>query len=406
MILEDIYCNNYNLKEREIYPTMDFVIHEDIMDSYDRVEYLNDTVGKVPMKMNFTTHAMNSNNSFADWKYLKKIKPCMAYPNGKIAYYLDPDDYNKKEDGTQSDVANQYSILNAMVVIPKIYKKEWKDGNNRYVSFCEIKKDEDYHADGFDVLGKEREYMLIPMFYGALDNQGRMRSLSGMLSYNSASNKTTDQQNEAIKAMSGTALFFGGGIINTINDLCILLTKSTNSQESFGYGMCNSYVNDPSQNYGTKVNAVVNGGMFYGSNDKKSFNKIFHSCVLGSMMLWQRDPYQIGVNGLQKVSPDYKYDLTGDSYVNTGVTMTTNGYYATTKYIEGFGDIATQDITCSDSTGYCDHTWVNNTITAVSIRFGGCVNGLGVGLWARDLGNLASDSWWSVGASLMIPSRA
>ena len=31
----------------------------------------------------------------------------------------------------------------------------------------------------------------------------------------------------------------------------------------------------------------------YGSDDNKSFNKIFHSAVLGSYMLWQRDPYKM-----------------------------------------------------------------------------------------------------------------
>ena len=61
--------------------------------------------------------------------------------------------------------------------------------------------------------------------------------------------------------------------------------------------MCSSYVEDKAQHYGTQINKVVGGGRFYGSDDNKSFNKIFHSAVLGSYMLWQRDPYMVAVNG-------------------------------------------------------------------------------------------------------------
>ena len=37
------------------------------------------------------------------------------------------------------------------------------------------------YAVGFNVLGKERDYMLIPMFYGSIDSNGKMRSIAGQL---------------------------------------------------------------------------------------------------------------------------------------------------------------------------------------------------------------------------------
>ena len=52
-------------------------------------------------------------------------------------YYLNPDDYTKKADGTASDVSNANFAGNAMAVIKKIYKKEYKVGSDRYVYFCE-----------------------------------------------------------------------------------------------------------------------------------------------------------------------------------------------------------------------------------------------------------------------------
>ena len=34
-------------------------------------------------------------------------RPCMLKSDGTVDYYLDPDDYSKREDGTASDISNQ-----------------------------------------------------------------------------------------------------------------------------------------------------------------------------------------------------------------------------------------------------------------------------------------------------------
>ena len=64
--------------------------------------------------------------------------------DGEIKYYLNPDDYTKKADGTASDVSNANFAGNAMAVIKKIYKKEYKVGSDRYVYFCERQVDPDF----------------------------------------------------------------------------------------------------------------------------------------------------------------------------------------------------------------------------------------------------------------------
>ena len=170
--------------------------------------------------------------------------------------------------------------------------------------------------------------------------------------------------------------------------------------------MCSTYVEDKAQHYGTQINTVVGGGQFYGSSDQKSFNKIFHSCVMGSYMLWQRDPYMLLKNGRILVSPDYTYDLTGATYLDTGVDLAANGYYATTRVIEDFGSVPTDELVCSSATGYCDHTWVNATILAVSLRFGSCNHGLPDGLFARPLSIVAANAWWGCAASKLLPAPA
>lgn len=58
-----------------------------------------------------------------------------------------------------------------------------------------------------------------------------------------------------------------------------------------------------------------------------------------------------------------------------------------------------------------EKTWkekyqANATITAVSLRFGICFDGLLDGLWARPLSNVAANAWWGYGASLLLPAPA
>ena len=100
-----------------------------------------------------------------------------------------------------------------------------------------------------------------------------------------------------------------------------------------------------------------------------------------------------------KVSTDYTYNLSGDGYLDTGCNVTANHYNATMHVVKGFGAIPSEEIEGTSATGYCDHTWVNATITVVSLRFGNCNDGLNDGLWARTLNNVAANAWWNYGAS-------
>ena len=106
------------------------------------------------------------------------------------------------------------------------------------------------------------------------------------------------------------------------------------------------------------------------------------------------------------MSPDYTYDLTGAKYLDTGVNLAKNGYYATTQVVKDFGAVPNDEIACSSATGYCDHTWVNAEIPAVSLRFGNCADGADGGLWARALDVVASYAWWHSGASKLLPAPA
>ncbi len=412
--LDKVYENTQKLLNNLVpldSPVYGMIIHEADLDPATRVEYIGANKDFTPMMMNMDTHIMDY-GSWGNWEWLKANKPVMANWGGGIEYYLNENDYTKKaSDGSASDVANVNYAGNAMAVIKKIYTHTYKIGYDRYVLFCERKLTDDFKPIGFDVLGKERDYMLIPLFYGSIDGNGKMRSIAGQWSWGTATgntsdtnvtaNVTTEVQNAAIKKTDPEALFFGGALMNTLADICVMLTRSTNTQASFGAGMSTSYVNDKEQKHGTKVNTVIGGGQFYGSKDEKSFNKVFHSCVLGSQMLWQRDPYTLLVNGIIKVSPDYTYDLTGAKYIDTGVKLASNNYYAITQVIPGFGAVPTAEVICTSLTGYCDHTWVTATDVRVSFRLGGCGDGAHGGLFSRTFNSTAACAWWNDGASLL-----
>ena len=74
--------------------------------------------------------------------------------------------------------------------------------------------------------------------------------------------------------------------------------------------------------------------------------------------------------------------------------------------VKDFGAVPNDEIACSSATGYCDHTWVNAEITAVSLRFGICADGAAGGLWARALNPVAADAGWTGGASKLLPAPA
>lgn len=59
-----------------------------------KVTYLRDAVGMTPVKMNFSTGVF----SYGSWGNAFFIpRPCMLKTNGTVDYYLNPNDYTKKD---------------------------------------------------------------------------------------------------------------------------------------------------------------------------------------------------------------------------------------------------------------------------------------------------------------------
>lgn len=385
-----------------------FIEHEDILDPTQRIEYIGlNRDYTTPYTPNLTDGSYNL-GSWTNWPWLSKVKPYMVNSDGTKDYELSETDYNYKADGeTPSDIANTSYDGGAFVWIPKIWKQEYMVGHDRYVKFSLVEK-ADYEPVGFVYGSDELEGLWIPMFYGAISDS-KMMSLSGLQPVYS---KTTAQQYTAITAFSNRAGFYGGPIVNTINDILIMLAKTTELQLAYGFGNMSGYNASDTYN-GVLPNAVVSGGMFYGTNNSKQLNKIFHSIVLGSYQQWQRDPYILLVSGRYKVSKNYTYDLTGATYFDTGIDLAridkqdesqnTGPFYPhLTNVIPGFGDVPVQPYNGSTALGLCDALYQDVTSTRVGVRFGNCHNGRSDGPRALYLRYDAGYAGWSFGSSVLL----
>lgn len=392
-----------------------FIEHNATLGASARIEYTGVNKDYKPLSLDKSSGAM-SLNDWAGHPILEANKPYMVRNDGSPDYRLKADDYTKKEDGTASDVANSQYKGGAFSWLKKIYKQEYMIGDDRYVNFSMGKRD-GFEPVGFiDDSNNELEGVWLPMFYGAiLDPEGTptMASLSGLQPTYS---KDTTAQKTAIDNFGARARFLGGPIVETIIDLLILFAKTTDLQSAYGNGNMSGYDVSLEPTYGVLKNAVVKGGQFYGTSDGKSLNKIFHSIVLGSWQQWMRDPYEVVVNGRVKVSTNYKYDVTGASYLDTGIQVPDNmewdqnhnamaypSYYRT---VPGYGAIPALEMKGgSTATGGCDGLWRHDpkeTFTAVARRFGACSHGAGGGPRARFWSATATSANWSIGAAILL----
>ena len=376
-----------------------FIEDMDVLDPEDRITYFGDAASFTPMTRN--SDGTMDNGGWGNFLERLDNHPWMVHWDGTPDYRLLDDDYTKKLDGSASDVANQNYEGGAFAWIKRIYKSEKMIGDKRIVGF-RFSPAEGFEPIGFiDPEGNILEGVWIPMFYGSIDTNGKMRSLSGMQPCYS---KTTAQEYTAITNCGNRHVFYGGGIAKTIEDLEIMLGKSANIQAVFGRGNCSGYDSSLSPTNGVKENAVVGGGRFYGTDTGTALNKAFHSIVLASFQQYMRDPYWLLVDGEHKVSPNYVYDLTGATYQATGLTFPANAgwvyphYYKTVPH---YGSVPINDdgYNGSTSTGGCDGLYVNISGVRVAQRFSNCNNGLIAGPRCVNLNNEAGNANWNIGAA-------
>ena len=385
-----------------------FIERGDVLSPSQRIEYIGANKDFVPFSLNTDTGAM-SLNSWSGFDWLEQNRPAMVKNDGTVDYWLDDHNYTLKYDGTASDVSNVDYEGNAMAWIPKIYKYEKQVGADRIVKFS-MRKLEGFEPIGFvDEENNELDGVWIPMFYGWLDTNKKMRSIAnGDIASHSL---TCEQEWTAISANGSRARFFGGSIVETLIDLMILFAKTTDLQTAYGKGNSYGYNSTDTTTYGKTANLATNCGQFYGTSDGKSINRVFHSMVLITQNQYQRDPYMLVVNGRVKVSPNYRYDVSGGSYIDTGldipdVDASKWTYPNHRRVIPGFGSFPEPEPNKgSTALGITDGVYRKDTassLVAVVHRFANCGLGLCGGPRALGLDDSASSAYWTFGASLIL----
>lgn len=380
----------------------------------NNVTYLKDAVGMTPAKMNFTTGVFD----YGSWKDAFFMpRPCMVKFDGTTDYYLKEGDFTKKEDGTDSDVANVDYAGNAMIewgsggrIYYKIIPDE-DDANSASVYIADYKADKDFECWSFiNNQGDIVDRFYTPIYNGTIDASGRLRSISGLDYSNYCKNKTAQQEVDAAKLnnQDTNVLWFTEVMadIILIQLLLILIGKSTQTQATFGMGRC-GYSGSES-NLGT-TGLMNTKGMFWGSSSPTDLGvKVFGMENFWGNQ-WRRYAGHIKVGAYQSIKLTYgtedgssasAYNTSGSGYNNVGITPeeTSGGYIDKMEY-NRYGMIP-KSASGSDSTYYADGLWFTNAATTYAFRGGNCNAGLLVGVFSCNLRNGPSSAAWHFGSAL------
>ena len=385
-----------------------------------RVTYIEDAIGMKPAFMNYETDKFDYGSWGNAWFM---PKPCMLKSDGTVAYYLNPMDYSKKIDGTESDISNDSFDGNAMMEWGTGGKKIWTktvpvlgDPTSCYKYFADEQIDPDYHAYSFiGSDGKMKDHFYTPIYQGSIVNN-KLRSLSGI---EPCKNKTAQEEIDLAVANGDGWYTEVLCDVELINDLLILIGKSLDTQSVFGLGNCDGYVNDSSKNYGMINSGTMNDkGLFWGKNTSVATDGLRTGVKIFGMEnwwgnQWRRYAGMILDNGVYKIKKCYGtsdgsttslYNTTGNGYITTGITPTgtSGGYIKQMNY--KYGVSIPSNASASSSTYYCDGLWFVNTDIRYAVRGGLSRNGSLCGCSCFHLGGVASHSDWVIGAALSYKS--
>ena len=337
-------------------------------------------------------------------------KPCMLKSDGTVDYYLDPNDYTKKADGTASDIANTSYDGNAMMEWGqngnKIYWKIIPDNDNKGFTFCvaNSKLDEDYDCwNHYDCDNNIKDHFYTPIYFGSLVSN-KLRSLSGR----SNSTGTTRQQEinyakanntDANKAHWYTEVYADWllqGMLTT------LITKSLDSQTKIGKGR-----SDLSNSSAINTGTMNTKGLFWGSTNGTDGVKCWgmentwgnlYRAIGGLIASTQTIKVKLTPNNHDGTTAT-SYNLDGTGYTTANTLSGSSGYishmYATKK------SLTPATLSGSESTYYCDRCYTTTTAnTYYAVVGGGWSGGAFAGAFIVNLFNIASVANANAGASL------
>jgi len=351
---------------------------------------------------NFTAAKMGSSTfDYGDWPSTPgegfMPRPCMLKYDGTVDYYLDPDDYTKKEDGTTSDVANTSYGGNAMVEWGKIWTKRWEENGVYHFRCCDVQLDDNYECwSNYDKNNNQIDRFYTPCYFGS-NVSSKLRSLSGQ-----SNSVSTTATTEITYATANGDDWYTEVVADwfLIQDLLVLMGKSTDGQSTFGQGRCSSS-NSSAINTGT----MNDKGMFWGSTNKTSGVKVFGMENWWGNV-WRRTAGWICkdskhliklTRGTHDGSTATDYNTDGTGYISTGLTGPSSGYISDCTSTN-YGRLATAS-GGSATTYECDYIYKSSGTNYALVG----------GYWRHDsscgpfyvhLGSEASSNNTNIGAAL------
>lgn len=160
------------------YTVYEFYIDEGLSNPDEMVVYEGSTTGAVPISIDKTVSPSPAAIRWGSWRDAFFMpRPCMLRSDGTVAYYLDPEDYTKKEDGTASDVSSLAFDGNAMMEFPLVFMSVVKRGERIHIKIADQKLDDTFEC--FPCLkadGTHAAAFYMPIYEGYL-TAGKMRSI-------------------------------------------------------------------------------------------------------------------------------------------------------------------------------------------------------------------------------------
>ena len=426
-----------------------FRINPNDPNSNTAVTYLEAAVGKTPAAMGSTAF------SYGDWANAFFMpRPCMLKYDGTVDYYLNPNDYSQKADGTASDYNNLAYGGNAMMQFPLIWYKfvQGTESGEGYFYCSNRKIDDSYKCfSNLDCDGNIIEHFYMPIYNGCTYD-GKMRSISGLqlspwstTAYSSSSTyavgsevnyqgkmwkcTTAVEAAEAFDPAKWEQFAFNGQTSGTeeitqatannttakvewytdvlcdrqlINALLVLLSKSLDTQGSFGRGIDTG---DQAAKERYVTGSLNDKGLFYGSTaNGNTAVKVFGmenwwTCV------WHRTAGLVGAAnntylykmtyGTSGGSTANGYNTDGTGYLSAGNMPAANNYIKKMQFgLFGFLPIEVG----SYSAQYWKDYFYYGTGYAL---FGGTTyNNAGAGAFCAALSNGVGYRSWSISSDL------
>lgn len=203
----------------------------------------------------YTDDAVGMTGGSSAWDNIypfNQIKPCV-FKNGGVNYYLNPNDFTKKIDGTTADISSG-NDGDVMIEFPKIYWKIVTNNDEVFVRYSSIQIDETWKCLAHTKENIEKTKVYIGAYLGN-SISSKLRSLSGK---SPTVNQTVSTFRTQAEANGAGYQQMGYYQLLLLQVLYLIRFKNLDSQTALGRG----YVNGNST--GTSTGGTNEKGMNFG----------------------------------------------------------------------------------------------------------------------------------------------